>query len=288
MRSCVALALLMALLVPATRAQAQAGPFHEPAAGDLFVLTAASGTLERVPGRSRVFNLVLRQTARDVTTFTDRPARRAGEQPLRRFVRGWSRLGFGAVPPNAALVLADAPSKRDVLVVELAKPRLGRGGQTLAFRVKVLRGSPADPLREFAKRADRRVADRFGRVSLFVDASGQEVGLSFSFSGIPSGATVAIGFSNAQVDVTAVAATDLFLESLGGQALFKVVSNGFEVVATGSSLTAQVVIGLNVEVGAASVEGTATIPGAADANVTVLSTNGAFDVANGTFAIPLG
>ena len=46
-----------------------------------------------------------------------------------------------------------------VLVVELAKPRLGPGGQTLAFRVKVLRGSPADLLREFAKRADRRVAD---------------------------------------------------------------------------------------------------------------------------------
>ncbi len=65
-------------------------------------------------------------------------------------------------------------------------------------------------------------------------------------------------------------------------------SNGFEVVATGSSLTAQVVIGLNVEVDAASVEGTATIPGAADANVTVLSTNRAVDVANGTFAIPLG
>ncbi len=100
-----------------------------------------------------------------------------------------------------------------MLVVELTKPHLGPGGQTLAFRVKVLRGSPADPLREFAKRADRRVADRFGRVSLFVDASGQEVGLSFSFSGIPSGATVAIGFSNAQVDVTADAATDLFLES---------------------------------------------------------------------------
>jgi hypothetical protein len=57
--------------VPAATADAQTR--RPPAAGDHFVLTAAGGQLERVPGRSGVFNLNLRGLARDVTLFTDRP-----------------------------------------------------------------------------------------------------------------------------------------------------------------------------------------------------------------------
>ena len=241
-RSWVALALSLVFLVPAggAGAEARARPLQAPAASELFVLRAAGGLLERVPGRSRVFELVLRRPARNATMFTDRPARRAGEWPLRRLVRDWGRLGFGVVPPNAALVLADAPSNRDVQVVELARPRLGPGGRTLAFRVKVLRGSPRGPLREFARRADRRVADGFGRVSLFIDGSGQEVGLSFSLSGIPSGDIVLISFSNATVDLTSDAATGIFMESFGTPAIFKVGASGFSVGAAGLPVTGQV------------------------------------------------
>jgi hypothetical protein len=59
----------------------------------------------RVRGRKRLFRLVLRRPARDVTGFTDRPARGTGQQPLARFVRGWAGLGFAEVPPNAAVEL---------------------------------------------------------------------------------------------------------------------------------------------------------------------------------------
>jgi hypothetical protein len=289
-RSCVALALVLALLPPAAgaRAQAQPRPFQAPAAGDLFVLTAANGTLERVPGRSREFELVLRQPARDVTMFTDRPARRAGEQPLGRFVRRWGRLGFGEVPPNAALVLADAPSSRDVVVVELSRPRLGAGGRTLAFRAEVLTGSPRGLLREYARRADRRVADRFGRVSLFIDPSGQEVGLTFNFSNIPTDDLVSIEFSNGLVDTTSDSATALNVMT-DAPATLVVRANVFILGAAGNSpVNGSVQIGINVLAAAKSVIGTANIPAGTSASVTVGSTNRTFPVSNGRLSIPLG
>ena len=277
------------LLLPASgaSAQTQPRPFQAPAAGDLFVLTAAGGTLERMPGRSRVFELVLRRPARDVTMFTDRPARRAGEQPLGSFVRRWSGLGFRQVPPNAALVLADAPSNRDVLVVELSRPRLGAGGRTLAFRARALRGSPRGLLREYAKKADRRVADRFRRVSLYIDPSGQEVGLRFTLSSVPSTDLVTILFTNGQVDTT----TDSVFPTSAttdAAASFLVGANSFVLSGVASSaVNAQVQIGLNVVAAAKSVTGTATLPAGTTATVTVASTSKTFPVTNGRLSIPL-
>jgi hypothetical protein len=188
-RRSLALALMLALLVPAAhpRTEVRAGVLQAPAAGDLFVLTAAGGKLERVRGRTRVFTLVLRRPAHDVTGFTDRPARRTGQRPLARFVRRWATLGFAAVPPNAAVVLAYAPSNRDVLIVELSRPRLGAAGK-LVFRAKVLGGNPQGRLHGFARSADRRIAARFGRVSLFIDpaSTGLQIQMnSYSCPGYP-------------------------------------------------------------------------------------------------------
>jgi hypothetical protein len=286
-RGCVALVAGFALLVAAAPASAAAGsaPIQAPVAGDLFVITAGGGKLERVPGRSRVFELVLRRPARDVTMFTDRPARQAGERPLGRFVRGWARLGFGRVPPNAALVVADAPSDRDVLALELSRPRLGAGGRTLAFRVEVLRGSPRGVLREFGRKADRRLADRFGRVSLFIDPSGQTVALTFAFS-VPANSVAAITFDNAEIDPADV---DVVGQPDSGSFSFGLGSNSISVTPV-TNLGAGVLVGVTLEVAAAaqSVTGTANIPAGADVSVLVASTGKNFDLANGSFSIPLG
>jgi hypothetical protein len=288
-RSCLALALVLALLVPAAGASApaQPRPFQAPAAGDLFVLTAASGTLERAAGPSPAFELVLRRPARDVTMFTDRPARRAGEQPLGSFVRRWGRLGFADVPPNAALVLADAPSNRDVLIVELSRPRIGADGGRLAFRAEVLTGNPRGLLREFAKRADRRVPDRFGRVSLFVDPSGQSVGLSFTLSNVPSADAASMFFDNGQVDTSTDSRYSLNATT-DAPASFVVGANSFVLGGNANSpVNARVQIGLNVLATAKSVSGTAVIPAGTTATVTVASTNKTFPVTNGRLSIPL-
>jgi hypothetical protein len=291
-RSSVALALMLALLVPSADAHAQvrAGPVQAPAAGDLFVITAAGGELERVRGRKRLFRLVLRRPAHDVTGFTDRPARGTGQQPLARFVRRWARLGFAEVPPNAAVVLADAPSNRDVLVVELSRPRLGAGGRTLAFRAEVLRGNPRGRLRGFARRADGRLAARFGLVSLFIDPGGQEVGLLFTLSNVPQGGFLSIAFVDslgrptAQIDL----ADDLFVVTDGPTRL-TAASDAFLLTATGSSpLNGTVQIGITVgDAGAKCALGTALISPGASATVRNNETRRTFPVTNGDFCIPI-
>jgi hypothetical protein len=286
-RGSVALALMLALLVAAAdaRAQVEAGAAQAPAAGDLFVLTAAGGDLERVRGRKRLFRLVLRRPAHDVTGFTDRPARRTGQQPLARFVRGWARLGFAAVPPNAAVVLADAPSNRDVLVVELSRPRLGAGGRTLAFRAEVLRGNPRGRLRGFARRADRRVAAGFGRVSLFIDAAGQEVDLLLTFSNIPpQGGFVSISFSNAQIDLTE---SELLVNADGATSLQVAPPTAFGLTAIGTSpLNGSVEIAINLLAGSGGCDGVggfALLSAGASAAVRVLGQT--LPITNGPFCL---
>jgi hypothetical protein len=290
-RSSVALALMLALLLAAADAHAQvrAAPLQAPAAGDLFVLTAAGGELERVQGRKRVFRLVLRRPAEDVTGFTDRPTRGTGRQPLARFVRRWARLGFAEVHPNAAVVLADAPSNRDVLVVELSRPRLGAGGRTLAFRAEVLRANPRGRLRGFARSADRRVAARFGPVSLFIDPGGQEVGLLFTLSNIAQGGSLSIAFVDgngrptAQIDLV----DDLFVETDGPMKLIAG-SVTFVLTATGGSpLNGTVQIGITVDAGAQCALGRALIGPGASATVRNVETRQTFPVTSGEFCIPI-
>jgi hypothetical protein len=166
------------------------------AAPSLYVLNAGAGELDRTSGGGkREFELVLSDPD-DVTVFTDRPARRAGQQKLRSFVRQWNGLGFRQDPPNAALVIADAPDANDVLVVELSNPQLRAGGETVAFRAEVLKGSATGALSKFRKRADPRVADEFGRVSLFVDPSGVAVGLIFTVLNAPPNDVILVALSN--------------------------------------------------------------------------------------------
>jgi hypothetical protein len=290
-RSSVALALLLALLVAAADANAQvrAGAAQAPAAGDLFVLTAGGGELERVRGRKRLFRLVLRRPAHDVTGFADRPGRRTGQLPLARFVRRWARLGFAEVHPNAAVVLASAPTNRDVLVVELSRPRLGAGGRTLVFRAEVLRGNPSGRLRGFARRTDRRVAARFGRVSLFIDPGGQEVTLAYTLSNVPPGGVLSISFVDGngrptgQIDL----ADDLFVETDGPTKLV-VGSVALVLTATGSSpLSGTAQISVTVDAGAQCVQGRALISPGVAASVRNLGRPQTFPVTNGEFCIPI-
>lgn len=283
MRS-LALAVVLVLAVPAAGANAEvpARSVQAPGAGDLFVLTAAGGQLEPVRGRERVFRLVLRRPARDVTGFSDRPARTTGQQPLARFVRRWASLGFAEVPPNAALVLADAPSSRDVLVVELSRPRLGTRGRTLSFRAELLRDSSGGRLRGFARRADRRIAARFGRVSLFIDPGGQEVGLLFTLSNIPPSGLASIAFNNSAIDL----ADDLFVDA-DGPAKLTAAPGGFVLAASGSSpVSASVQVGTTVVAGADCAQVNAILTAGTSATVRVLGTSRTLPVTNGRLCIP--
>jgi hypothetical protein len=101
----LAAALLASLITLAAASPAGAQGLPEPkripGVGELFVLRAGGGEIERV--QAGVFELVLRRPTSAVTVFSDRPQRVVREQRLRSFVKGWNGLGFGADPPNAAL-----------------------------------------------------------------------------------------------------------------------------------------------------------------------------------------
>jgi hypothetical protein len=135
----------------------------------LFVQTARRGTLRRVPGRRGVFRLALARAHRQVTVFSGRPQRRAGAESLSAFVRRWRARGFASDPPNAALVVAGAPASRDVVIVELSRPR--PGPRSVSYVARVVRGASTPGLARFAARADDRVAARFGQSSLFIDSA---------------------------------------------------------------------------------------------------------------------
>lgn len=134
---------------------------------ELFVQQAGGGTLERV--RDGAFRLRLSGVAPTVSSFTDRPRRRASAQSLRSFVRDWSASGFAADPPNAALVLAGARRSADVAMLTLSRPRYDRARRTLTYRAEPLRGDGGDALASFARRADPVRALRFAAASLFID-----------------------------------------------------------------------------------------------------------------------
>ncbi|MGI9540308.1 MAG: hypothetical protein ACR2N6_09175, partial [Miltoncostaeaceae bacterium] len=162
----------------------------------LFALSAPGARITRVRGGYR---LGLDRPHPGVVRFSDRPDRLAGSESLATFVRNWKRNGFVADPPNAALVALGAPSGRDVMVLELRRPRLTRTG--LSFSAKPV-GTPPASLASFAKRADRPRALRLGPTSLFVDGApgagtryqpitiqfdnaqpGQEIGVSLTANG---------------------------------------------------------------------------------------------------------
>lgn len=165
----VALCLLGAMLSAATPAAGKSQK-QRSAGSLLFVQQTRGGELDRVgPG---VYRLTFRGVSPTVSTFTDRPRRRAGEQGLARFVRNWADNGFAADPPNAALVLRDAPNSRDVAMLTLSHPRYDRRKGVLAYTAKPLHGDAATSLRGFSRRGDRLRPLSFGAASLFVDDAG--------------------------------------------------------------------------------------------------------------------
>ena len=88
----------------------------------LYVQETAGGSIERLGAGA--YRLRLTGVSPRVTTFTDRPRRRAGRQGLTGFVGSWKANGFAADPPNAALVLDHAPASHDVALLTLSQPSL--------------------------------------------------------------------------------------------------------------------------------------------------------------------
>ena len=134
------------------------------AGGTLYVQQAHEGSLVR---HGHAWRLVLDRPDPFVLGFADRPARTGISVRLATFVHDW-RIAFGGDPPNAAVEIAGAPASRDVALVELSAPRLRRHVHRLVYRAVPLTATSAS-LGGLARRADRGISGRLGRVTVFID-----------------------------------------------------------------------------------------------------------------------
>jgi len=181
MRSVLAAVLTLALL-PAAASAAPA------TSGTLYVQQAANAQLVR---SGSAWKLVLDRPDAHIIAFADRPARTGTAIKLSSFVEGWD-AAFGGDPPNAALQVEGAPPSRDVALVELSAPHLSRGGHRLTYRARPLTATSAT-LGGLAKRADRGIQGRLGRVTLFIDDGSSATGvLSIEATGVAPGSLVQV------------------------------------------------------------------------------------------------
>ncbi len=182
----------------------------------LFVQTAQSGSLDRVAG-STEYDLRLRGVDPNTSWFSDRPQRQAGTQATATMMGDWDAYGFGADPPNAALVLTDHPKTEDTVIVELRDPRYDEAARELQYRVRVL-DSPRDGLESAKGQTPPQIPATFAASSLFIDdasvsattTAGNDLRASSATTGTAiagTSPTTAKGASKASTATTEAAAT---------------------------------------------------------------------------------
>jgi hypothetical protein len=144
-----------------------AGKSKPKEVGLLFVQAAPHGTFVADGGKDQ-FTLVLRDTAKQVIWFSDRPERHYGHLAVERFVAAWNSFGFGSDPPNAALTLVRGDDEEDTVIVKLGAPRYDASQHTLSFPARRIPHANGR-LSDFEGDNDRSVPERFADASLFID-----------------------------------------------------------------------------------------------------------------------
>lgn len=178
---------LLGLTVLTSTAAAAPAKSSQAKGSLLYVQETAGGSIERLGAGA--YRLQLTGVSPRVTTFTDRPRRRAGRQGLEGFLGSWKANGFAADPPNAALVLDHAPAARDVALLTLSHPHYDRARQTLTYRATPLRGRDT-ALASFARRADPVRAGDLGSASLFIDDGSAFSNVTFTVNGEATTTTI--------------------------------------------------------------------------------------------------
>jgi hypothetical protein len=175
---CVAIIALMvasvAVFVAPSAGAAPSGGSDAPTASAPPPNASVLGVIEAAKGRFDGRRLSLTKVQPNAVWFTDRPIRKAGTFDIDQLLEV---LFTGDDPPNAALEFVTAPAERDVVIVELTRPRYDRTAGTLSFATTLVgaddvRARVRHPaLRDFRSRADAKIPDHFGAVVAFVDAA---------------------------------------------------------------------------------------------------------------------
>lgn len=161
-----------------------------PSKPALYVHQAERGLLQRHGER---WVLTLRGSAPRLSGFGNSPEQVVNSQELVAFVSGWKDI-FGEAKATAALEITDAPASRDVILLELAAPQFRGRSDTVSYEVHPLTQTSRASLATLAARADGSVPTRFGRASLYIDATGGTVPLAISWTS--NGGTFGLSFDN--------------------------------------------------------------------------------------------
>ena len=169
----VLLGSVSAVSARADRQSSPPGSGAAPTAADVASMTEVLGVVSARGGSFDGKRLTLTGVQPQVTWFSDRPAREAGLLP----VSGLSEAFFARqVPPNAAVVIEGAPASRDVVVVELSKPRYDAKAHQFSFAAKQVAADRVftgmhPRLSQFAARADAKIPTHFAESAVFVDTA---------------------------------------------------------------------------------------------------------------------
>ena len=105
----------------------------------LFAHDAKAGSLVRVAGTRRLYDLKLTGVHPSALYFADRPDRLVGSVPLSRMLAGFFAEPGKTVPPNAAINAIDPPTDDQLLMgVELLSAKYSVKTATLTYRVRTL------------------------------------------------------------------------------------------------------------------------------------------------------
>nr|WP_320161669.1 hypothetical protein [uncultured Methanoregula sp.] len=133
----------------------------------LFVQEAVSGSL--IPGKNGTMTLTLKGLRDDTVYFSDRPARVSGVIGTDLFTR--CSMFSGNEPPNAALMLPDAPATNDTVIITISDPQYDKANATLTYTAVKVPDYHGEGLKVYETFADPGVAETFGRAMLFIDNS---------------------------------------------------------------------------------------------------------------------
>ncbi|MFN8025035.1 MAG: hypothetical protein U0W40_01375 [Acidimicrobiia bacterium] len=157
-----------------TSASAESGvPASDSDAATVASLDQVLAVVDAAGGRFDGRQLTLTGVRPQAVWFSDRPAREAGRLPVADLEQAFFAR---QTPPNAALVVDGASGARDVVVVELSKPRYDARSRTLRFVAEPVKADDVlravhPRLAALADRADDQVTGKFGEASLFVDST---------------------------------------------------------------------------------------------------------------------